>query len=64
MSKRKIEIRHNKEYGRYELWEIIYDPKEKLYPVSWTFFHNFSTCRKTVEYMAKKQFPHLDHTFL
>ncbi len=62
--KRKLEIRYNKNYERFELWEVLYDPKDLLYPIHCSNFWDFSKDRKTLVRTAKKQFPDLWNIYL
>lgn len=61
---RKLEIRYNADYERYELWEVFYDPKDKLYPILYENFWDFDKEKWVMELIAKRKFPDLYHKFL
>lgn len=62
--KRRIEIRYDEFYERFELWEIFYDPNDSLFPIQWSNFWDFSKHRETLVRTAKKQFPDLWNIYL
>lgn len=64
MMKRRIEIRYDEFYERFELWEVFYNPKDILYPIQWSNFWDFNKNREVLIYIAKKQFPDLWNEYL
>jgi hypothetical protein len=54
---RQIEIRFDESYSQYELWEVFYNSKEKLYPVLYENFVDFDLEEWVMELVAKHKFP-------
>lgn len=54
-----IEIIQKYPNGRFEVWRVLIDPKEKLYPVYWKWHEDNFKYKRMAELWVKRKFP--DH---
>lgn len=55
----KLNIHFNKYSNMYELWRIIIDREDKLYPIHWKWLEFHANTKATLKYLAKKNFPEI-----
>lgn len=52
----RLKIEYNQYTGMFELWRLIIDKNDKLYPVHWRWLEDQREDKEMLRYLAMKKF--------